>query len=405
MLRPILALSERHVLDRLARGKTLVALDFDGTLAPITDRPSRARMRPVTARLLAAIARGYPALVVSGRSRADVLSRLGPVPVEVLGNHGAESTTGDRRVERLIARARRDLAHGMQGLTGTWLEDKVYSLALHYRDAPDHRVAKAGLWRAVSRLQGVRVFPGKLVLNVVARGAPDKGIAVEQARRRHACEHVLYVGDDETDEDVFRSKSGGRLVGVRVGCGTGTRATFCLRRQEDVDHLLRVLVRLRQGQTRERPMADAKEPALGGTLEFMRLLWALDHALQKRSKWMATRHGVTGPQRLALRIVGRIPDVSAGQLASTLKVHPSTLTGVLQRLERRALLTRHSDRTDRRRVRLGLTPRGRTVTQASAGSIEDAVTRTLRKAGPKQLAATADLLRALVEALERDLRG
>src|SRR5579864_2525298 len=84
-------------------------------------------------------------------------------------------------------------------------------------------------------------------------------------------------------------------------------------------------------------MATRSEPTLGATLEFMRLLWALDHVLHKRSKWMARRYGVTGPQRLALRVIGREPDVSAGRLAGILKVHPSTLTGILQRVERRGL--------------------------------------------------------------------
>jgi DNA-binding MarR family transcriptional regulator len=140
--------------------------------------------------------------------------------------------------------------------------------------------------------------------------------------------------------------------------------------------------------------------ALGGTLEFMRLLWALDHVLHKRSKWMARRFGVTGPQRFALRVVGREPDLSAGRLAETLKMHPSTLTGILQRLERRGFLVRRVDTADRRRVRLELTPSGRAVTASSSGSIEDRVGSILRRTPRAKLLGTADLLRTLVEALE-----
>ena len=66
----------------------------------------------------------------------------------------------------------------------------------------------------------------------------------------------------------------------------------------------------------------------------MRLLWAVDHGLQRRSKRMAATLGVTGPQRLVIRIVGRFPGISAGRLASILHLHPSTLTGILRRLER-----------------------------------------------------------------------
>ena len=75
-------------------------------------------------------------------------------------------------------------------------------------------------------------------------------------------------------------------------------------------------------------------PPLGEQLEFMRLLWAIDHGLQTRSKRMAAALGVTGPQRLVIRIVGRFPGVSAGQLARILHLDPSTLTGILRRLER-----------------------------------------------------------------------
>ena len=138
----------------------------------------------------------------------------------------------------------------------------------------------------------------------------------------------------------------------------------------------------------------------GGTLEFMRLLWALDHVLHKQSKWMARRFGVTGPQRFALRVVGREPDLSAGRLAEILKVHPSTLTGILQRLERRGFLARRVDSSDRRRVRLELTTSGRAITATSRGSIEDRVSRILRRTSPGRLAATADVLRSMVQTLE-----
>lgn len=147
-------------------------------------------------------------------------------------------------------------------------------------------------------------------------------------------------------------------------------------------------------------MSTPREPALGSTLEFMRLLWALDHVLHKRSKWMARRFGLTGPQRFALRVIGREPDLSAGRLAGILKVHPSTLTGILQRVERRGFLMRRVDQGDRRRVRLELTPSGRAVTASSGGSIEDLVAGVLRRASPGKLTATTGVLKAMVHALE-----
>src|SRR5262245_47820556 len=102
-----------------------------------------------------------------------------------------------------------------------------------------------------------------------------------------------------------------------------------------------------------------RDLALGPVLEFMRLLWAVDHGLQSTSKKMRAALGITAPQRLVVRIVARHPGIAAGDLAALMHVHPSTLTGVLARLERRRLLARERDPADGRRARLRLTPSGR----------------------------------------------
>jgi len=97
----------------------------------------------------------------------------------------------------------------------------------------------------------------------------------------------------------------------------------------------------------------------GETLQFMQGLWELVHALAVRSKRMARTMGVTGPQRLVIRVVGQSPDATAKQISDILGIHPSTLTGVLARLERQDMIRRQTDRADRRRVRFRLTAAGR----------------------------------------------
>ena len=77
---------------------------------------------------------------------------------------------------------------------------------------------------------------------------------------------------------------------------------------------------------------------LDPVLDFMRLLWTLEPGLQSASKRMESALGVTGPQRIVLRIVGRHPGVSAGQLAHIAQLHPSTITGIVQRLVRKGAL-------------------------------------------------------------------
>ncbi|MBI4871694.1 MAG: MarR family transcriptional regulator [Candidatus Riflebacteria bacterium] len=134
---------------------------------------------------------------------------------------------------------------------------------------------------------------------------------------------------------------------------------------------------------------------LGEVLDFMRLIWALDHGLQRTSKSMAATMGLTGTQRLVLRIVGRYPGISAGRLAQVLYLHPSTLTGVLSRLERRDLLHRTKDVRDARRSLLKLTPRGWRLNEPAAGTVESSVRRALGKFTGRQLQTAREVLVAV----------
>jgi DNA-binding MarR family transcriptional regulator len=122
--------------------------------------------------------------------------------------------------------------------------------------------------------------------------------------------------------------------------------------------------------------AEAHYP-LDETLDFMRLLWSIEHSLQKQSKRMEAEIGLTGPQRLVLRVVGQFPGISAGELARVVKLHPSTITGILQRLARRRLLRRERDPEDSRRTRLWTAPAAKRYTRRATGTVEDTVRRAL----------------------------
>lgn len=132
--------------------------------------------------------------------------------------------------------------------------------------------------------------------------------------------------------------------------------------------------------------------ALGPELDFLRELWALDHALQRRSKKLVKELGITGPQRLALRLISRFPGMPAGRLARLLHLHPSTVSGVVKRLSSRGLIIRATDGPDRRRSLLRLTPSGHELLARAVPSIESAVEISLRALSPKQVEAA---LRAL----------
>lgn len=144
---------------------------------------------------------------------------------------------------------------------------------------------------------------------------------------------------------------------------------------------------------------------LGRVLEFMRVLWAVDHALQSTSKWMEVRLGVTGPQRLVIRMIGCFPGVSAGALATLLHVHPSTLTGVLRRLTDRGAIRRTADPHDSRRALFWLTTRGTRIDRLRSGTVEAAITRALSHAPARNLAAARGMLARVAFELDREVAG
>lgn len=245
-MRYLLAKASTPVLARLARERTLCAFDFDGTLAPIADHPDAARMRKRTRDQLRRLARLYPCIVVSGRNRSSVLEKLGGVRVAgVLGNHGAESAA-KRGSRRDVKRWKAALEPALAAVPGTWIEEKAESLAIHYRRCAQKAQARRSIVAAAAKLKNVRVFGGKDVVNVMAKLAPHKGDALAAERNRLKCNWVIYLGDDENDEDAFAV--GGNMVAVRVGKKQRTHARYYLRTQSEVDKLLALLVKLREAE-------------------------------------------------------------------------------------------------------------------------------------------------------------
>ena len=239
----LLSRDSRSIVTRLAQERTLCAFDFDGTLSPIAAHPDRAGMRVRTRNLLRSLAALYPCVIVSGRARADVIRKLGGVNVaSVIGNHGAETKTTPN--PHLAAGWKTVLDLEVASLPGLWVEDKGLSLAVHYRQSTQKAEARRRILAATRKLKHVRVFGGKQVVNLVVDQAPDKGDALAAERDRLGCNWVLYVGDDENDEDAFAL--GGNIVPVRIGRKQRSHARYYLRRQAEIDELIELLVRLRK---------------------------------------------------------------------------------------------------------------------------------------------------------------
>jgi DNA-binding MarR family transcriptional regulator len=140
----------------------------------------------------------------------------------------------------------------------------------------------------------------------------------------------------------------------------------------------------------------------GETLRFMQRMWDLAHALDVRSKRMAKSLGVTGPQRLVIRVLGRSPAFTASDISLTLGMHPSTLTGILRRLEQQGTLERKPDDIDRRRMRFRLTRKGIAIDRERRGTVEAAVRRALARAGELTVQRTLAMFELLTAELVRE---
>jgi trehalose 6-phosphate phosphatase len=255
-LKDILARAQRGTLARFAGSNVLLAFDYDGTLAPIVADPERATMRRSTHGLLNRLARIYPCVIISGRSRRDVRRLLEDARVaQVVGNHGIEPHRPTAEYRTLVRRWRAILCQRLQGLPGVTVEDKGLSISVHYRSSPRKMSSRDAVLRAVAGLHRARVFGGKDVVNVVPRTAPHKGTALETERLRLGCVKAIYVGDDETDEDAFSLRHPGRFLSIRVGRKRGSRADHCIRSQAYIDALLQALLALR-----DRPAGAGSPP-------------------------------------------------------------------------------------------------------------------------------------------------
>ncbi|MCU1514288.1 MAG: otsB [Microbacteriaceae bacterium] len=250
-------------LRELARTKRmLVALDFDGTLAPEVDDPEKARAIPEAR---AAVLRlldmpNTRVALVSGRALKSLIE-VSDLPDSVLlvGSHGIELRldSPDHNLSLDTAELKRvDLLNEVLGEVAdsfdqVWLEPKPAGFALHTRLATEHnsRIAHlVALSETAAEMQDLTVRTGKNVLEFSVRST-TKGEALEHLREYTAATAVFYAGDDVTDEDAFAAL-GSDDVGLKSGAGA-TLANFRVGGPIDVARALNLLADLREGDVHE----------------------------------------------------------------------------------------------------------------------------------------------------------
>ena len=260
-------LNELIGLTRAESEDVLWGFDFDGTLAPIVGDPAEARMSAENIKFLKEWSERARVVVVSGRSLSDLRGRLSIDTVGVIGNHGWE---GAGVSQGLLSEAQATCLRWKQSwdawrrepeqirafsneLRGVLLEDKGYSLSLHYRNARDPHRAEVLLREWLSLLRSKpKVVRGHSVFNLLLDAPVDKGTAFANLIGERAASvdpkqisggmtlRSFYIGDDDTDEFVFRLR-GFDLTSVRVGISPDSQAEFYLNSQAEVGVLLRFL--------------------------------------------------------------------------------------------------------------------------------------------------------------------
>ena len=216
-----------------ARRPLLVALDFDGTLAPLVDDPDQSQMLPRAAEAVARLAgvRDVTLALVSGRSVVDLHRRAqAPVGTVLIGSHGGErGHVGPYGLELepirldpdqgdLLTRIGAGLAAAARGRDGVWVQHKPAAAVLHTRmaDGADAERATAQALELATSL-GLDALAGKDVVEIAVLRV-TKGDALVTLRDELTATTVLYAGDDTTDEHAFAQLRATDLA-IKVGPG------------------------------------------------------------------------------------------------------------------------------------------------------------------------------------------
>jgi trehalose 6-phosphate phosphatase len=238
-------------LDEIVGPGLLCVFDFDGTLAPIVPQPDKAILPQEVLQRLSALASHVPLAILTGRSVADIRSRVPLEPNYIIGNHGSEGMPGwhvnSDDYRRLCRTWKEILSQALQDERkfgpGTWIEDKDYSLTVHYRAAPENEQVKKNLSALFAQdIPAARVIAGKCIFNLLPPNAPHKGDALEKLMEISGARHAIYVGDDVTDEDAFQLRRHD-IMTVRVEHFAGSAAEFYLPHWPDIVGLLDELIK------------------------------------------------------------------------------------------------------------------------------------------------------------------
>lgn len=245
----------RVIRQRIRNSKHVVlALDFDGTLAPIADRPEQAKMPAETAAILRELA-GFEHVsiaILSGRSIRDLKSRV-DLDVILAGNHGMEIERGGvpfvhpeaNALRRRVELACGDLERALEYVPGVFVENKGLTATVHYRLAPSELAGwiEAAVYSAMRRFaRRLSVNPARKAWEIRPRIDWNKGSALRLVLRHIGADEpfVICAGDDVDDERMFEASS--NSVFIHVGRMGSTNALYGVNSPAELAAFLAALV-------------------------------------------------------------------------------------------------------------------------------------------------------------------
>jgi trehalose 6-phosphate phosphatase len=245
----LLSAEGRDALSAVAGRSVLYAFDFDGTLAGLSSDRGNVALSPAIYGWLHELAARAPCAVVSGRALSDLTPRVNGAVPYLIGNHGMESPLTPaatlNEAERVclgwMKQVDGDLAGPLKH-AGMEVENKRYTLTFHYRVGDEPTTVEQALGLLRNRLAPApRLIAGKASVNVLPPGSTTKGEATLALMFHLKQEGLFFVGDDETDENVFGLPEG-LMMGVRIGRRSQSRAGYYLNHQTEIEEVIRLLV-------------------------------------------------------------------------------------------------------------------------------------------------------------------
>ncbi len=229
-------------------------LDYDGTLVPIKRTPEMARLHPLRRQFLKSLGKKMSICIVSGRSLAEIQRLVAIEGIGYVGNHGLEISFNQRiwvhpeakKIRPVLQRTLKKIQSKTRHWPGVLVEDKGLTGSIHYRRLPSAYwlpLKKIIQTEVGSRGKELRLTSGKRVFEIRPNLDWNKGSAIVKLLRGSGVRDMpllIYIGDDQTDEDAFR-RLGKKDVTIRVGRKKTSQAYY---RLVDVNHVWRFLKKL-----------------------------------------------------------------------------------------------------------------------------------------------------------------